>query len=71
MPTSKHRKNHKQKAAARTKAKQHNKQRITNLMEELQTQLQNINDASPEALTITGADTSRILPAYNININEL
>lgn len=40
-------------------------------MEELQTQLQNINDASPEALTITGADTSRILPAYNININEL
>lgn len=71
MPTSKHRKNHKQKTAARTKAKQHNKQRITNLMEELQTQLQNIKDVSPEALTITGADTSRILPAYNININEL
>jgi hypothetical protein len=71
MPTSKHRKNHKQKAAARTTAKKQNQQKINNLMEELKVQLQNIQDTSPEALTITGADTSRIIPAYNININEL
>ena len=71
MGVSRNRKGHKKKAQARKIQKIARAKKVEGLIEQLNENLRLIRDASPEALTITGSDTSKVLPAYNININEL
>ena len=71
MGVSRNRKGHKKKVQARREQKIARAKKVEGLIEQLNENLRLIKDASPEAITITGADTSKVLPAYNININEL
>jgi hypothetical protein len=71
MGVSRNRKGHKKKVQARREQKIARAKKVEGLIEELNKNLRLIKDATPEAVTITGTDTSRVLPAYNININEL